>query len=364
MGVEDGGPPADPTDPWRTRTQAHRQADQEAAGHTNGNRPNLASYEIDWPTFWGKDPATSEWLLEPLIAARRAHALYAGAKAGKSWLMLAAAASLATGRPFLGHPTSPPIDVVYSDWEMSEADLRERLEDDFGYGPDDDLSHLHYLLLPSMPGLDTAAGGHQFVEYTRDTASQLAILDTVARAVDGPENDADTYRDMWHHTGLPLKQADIAWVRLDHSGKDPTKGQRGSSAKDGDVDIVWNYTRTETGAQLKATHRRMAWIPQHFDITILIEPDTGRVTHQLTAGDGPTWPAGTREGVLLLDQLGIPPEASMRVAQKALKGSGHPMRWEIVQACVRWRRDTKQKPLLTDLGHTPDTPGHTTAAHG
>jgi hypothetical protein len=33
-------------------------------------------------------------------------------------------------------------------------------------------------------------------------------------------------------------------IRLDHSGKDEAKGQRGGSAKSGDVDAVWRLSKT------------------------------------------------------------------------------------------------------------------------
>jgi Fe2+ transport system protein FeoA len=42
-------------------------------------------------------------------------------------------------------------------------DLRERLEG-FGYGPDDDLSLLHYALLPTIDPLDTELGAAYVVD--------------------------------------------------------------------------------------------------------------------------------------------------------------------------------------------------------
>jgi hypothetical protein len=58
------------------------------------------------------------------------------------------------------------------------------------------------------------------------------VIDTVSRAIDGEENSNDTW----------LNQLGIAMIRLDHSGKDETKGMRGGSAKSGDVDAVWLST--------------------------------------------------------------------------------------------------------------------------
>src|SRR5215207_7410755 len=70
----------------------------------------------------------------------------------------------------------------------------------------------------------------------------------MSRAVAGEENSADTLRNFNRHTGSLLKRHGNTWWRADHSGKDPTKGARGTSAKNDDVDIVWQLNRTESGA--------------------------------------------------------------------------------------------------------------------
>ena len=44
-------------------------------------------------------------------------------------------------------------------------------------------------------------------------------------------------------------------VRLDHTGKDQTKGQRGGSAKYGDVDAVWKLTEVVKGSLPAGMHR-------------------------------------------------------------------------------------------------------------
>ena len=47
-------------------------------------------------------------------------------------------------------------------------------------------------------------------------------------------------------------------VRLDHTGKDETKGQRGGSAKSGDVDAIWRLSRvTEVRFRLECTNSRL-----------------------------------------------------------------------------------------------------------
>jgi len=229
----------------------------------------LAQWAIDWPTFWAADDEDEDrWLLEPLFARGRGHAIYAGAKTGKSYVILAACAALATGRPFLDKPAGEPRTVLYCDYEMTQDDVRERLEE-FGYGPADDLSRLHYISLPAIDGLDTEDGGLALVAAAIAVEADLVVIDTTGRAVEGEENSADTFRAFYRHTGLGLKQAGIAFVRADHAGKDVAKGQRGSSGKNDDVDVVIQMTMTDDGRRLRATHRRMGWYPAETDIRII-----------------------------------------------------------------------------------------------
>jgi RecA-family ATPase len=148
---------------------------------------------IDWATFWATESPVEDWLLEPVVAAGRQTAIYATAKAGKSLLVLDATAAAATGRSVLGYPPQEPITVLYVDLEMTEADLRERLTD-LGYGPEDDLSRLHYYQLPPLPPLDGEFGGEILTSIAIEREAALVVIDTMARAVSGAENDADTMR--------------------------------------------------------------------------------------------------------------------------------------------------------------------------
>ncbi len=143
---------------------------------------------------------------------------------------------IALGLTLDGHKV-PPRHVLYLDYEMTPEDLRDRLEY-FGYGPEYDLSHLHYASLPTLDALDSASGGDQITTDAVALGADLVVIDTAGRAVTGDENEADTYRALYARTGRLLKAEGIALVRLDHAGKDVAKGQRGSSGKNDDVDIV------------------------------------------------------------------------------------------------------------------------------
>jgi hypothetical protein len=227
----------------------------------------LLTQLINWQEFWNEEHSAEDWIAPPLIARGRQTALYAEAKSGKSWITLNVVAALATGTPILGQPAQPPVHVLYLDYEMTPADLYERL-DEFGYGPNTDLTHLHYALIPSLPPLNTHEGAQALIKLALAVNAEVVVIDTTGRAVEGEENSADTYRDFARTTGLELKRNNISLIRTDHAGKDNSRGQRGSSAKNDDVDLVYRIHKTPDGVQLVRTHSRISWAPQTVDLTI------------------------------------------------------------------------------------------------
>ena len=195
---------------------------------------------LDWHSLWEQEDE-EEWLLYPLIPARRLIALFSAAKVGKSLLMLEIAAALSTGKKVLGHDPGRRVRVLYVDFENDpRGDVRTRLQD-MGYGPAD-LDRLDYLSFPSLPYLDSEMGAASLLAAVEAYGPELVVIDTISRAVKGEENDNDTWLNLYKHTGLTLKKAKVAMIRLDHTGKDETKGQRGGSAKSGDVDAIWKLS--------------------------------------------------------------------------------------------------------------------------
>lgn len=305
---------------------------------------------IDWTSFWDTERRDEDWLYQDVFARGRGHALYASHKAGKSLLMLAIAAELATG------PDN--IAVVYLDYEMTEDDLAERLTD-MGYGPESDLSRLRYALLPTLPPLDTADGSAALstildgVEADHEGAHLLVAIDTTARAVAGEENSSDTFRAFYNHTGIALKRRGATWARLDHAGKDGTKGQRGSSAKGDDVDLVWRLAKTDRGVTLRRDLSRMRWVPETVSFAIDEEPLAYRPVVS-------AWPEGTETTGRLLDRLGVPADASRRDAQATLKEAGQGRRTGVVNAALKWRR-TRPAELVSIDGDDDETRSGTTS---
>jgi hypothetical protein len=329
LGTQGFGTPPDSADDLAALIGTATPATQEdAPAHP------LAEYALDWDTAWTTDHTAADWLLEPLFAAQRAHAMYAGAKVGKSWFVLAGCAALATGRPFLGYPGGEPVDVLYVDYEMTPDDVMSRLLA-FGYSQADDLSHLTYAVLPSLPPLDTPAGGQALLTSAQAVGARFVVIDTMGRAVEGDENESSTYQEFYVHTGLPLKRAGIGWIRLDHAGKDDSKGQRGSSAKNDDVDIVMKLSRTEAGLTITATHRRVGWYPEKTQV-VVAEGDDGVTTFRI-AGATAGYVTGAFDLADKLDELNVPLEWGRVKVRQVLIANDIPATNAVLGDAIRWR---------------------------
>ena len=335
-----------------TRSEAAEVDDEVLASQEN--RIALA-HIVDWGKFWQDDHSDEDWLAYPLLPRGRAVALYAPAKAGKSTVVLAAAAAAATGRPVFGVRQSDPVRVLYLDYEMTQADLQERVME-LGYTEQDDLSNLKYALLPSLPPLDSLEGALAVLELVDKYDIECVIIDTFGRAVAGEEDHADTVRAFYRHTGLSLKAKGVTYLRTDHSGKDVSKGMRGSSAKNDDVDLVWKLTRADISAQvhgvkIERTHSRISWIPESLTIK-RIETEVG--FDFVLDQDAQRFPDGTAADMQALVRAGVTRDDSQRTADEKKKAAGIKMGGVKLRNALKMLQGTDP---LKYLGTTSDRVG-------
>lgn len=285
----------------------------------------LRSMLLDWPEFWVADHQAEEWLWEPVIPAKRSTAIFAAGGVGKSLIVLRFVLDMIQA----GHT------ILYLDYEMTPDDLFDRFED-MHVDEDTDLSRLHYAQLPSLPPLDTSEGGKYVNRLAELVGAELVVIDTFARTVQGDENEADTVRQFYRWTGIHLKANGRAFIRIDHAGKDTTKGQRGSSAKNDDVDVVWHLKRTDDGYTLTAKKKRMGWVPEEVELVRSDDPFVLRLR------GGITYPVGTVEIANEMDRLDIP----VKISERAARQAGITGRNEVVRAAIRYRKVRSPRSYL------------------
>jgi hypothetical protein len=247
--------------------------------------------------------------------------------------------------------------------EMAPDDLWDRLSD-FGWtvdNPDFDLlvEHLHYYQLIDLPPLDTEEGGIAIMEIVDLHQATLVVIDTVSRVTKGDENATETYRDLFRHTETRLKRQGVALARLDHLGKDATRGSRGASAKEDPLDVVFILEPIDNGIRLKRTKGRQPGLPDYVNISQ--EFTNGILQHVIPDAVAPEW---LIDFVFEIDQLGLPEDAGIPTVQKALRDLGKGRRRSVIADAVRFRKGrqqgvpkTREHPGNTQREHPAEHPG-------
>ncbi|WP_371408897.1 helicase RepA family protein [Micromonospora zamorensis] len=279
---------------------------------------------INWPEFLATDPGEADWHAGQLIERGQQMSLIGAGKVGKSLLALDWAVTMAAGHRFLGDEARAPVPVLYLDMENTPVDIKRRIVA-LGHQAAD-LANLHYLQFPAIGPLDTRDGAAALLARVDHYAPQVVILDTVSRFISKPENDSNTWLDLYNHSLKHLKRRGITVIRLDHFGKEVERGGRGSSAKTQDVDHVWELTPVGRDTfRLKRTFTRTGLGPT--DLTLRRDGRPGEagttrheVIGQASAASEPTWlaDAAIASIVTTLDAAGVP----ARYGREKLRAAG------------------------------------------
>ncbi|MFI2761354.1 AAA family ATPase [Streptomyces echinatus] len=322
----------------------------EALRENTGRGPaHLTASLLDWGTFFATDFGAIQLLPGKLMGPGQQITLVGDGKAGKSLFCQEWMWRMATGQSVLGDHAQAPVRILYLDAENGQEQVQERFLS-FGAGPRS-MGELRYASFPPVRPLDTAGGGADLLAMVKATGAELVVIDTVSRFISGPENEADTWLNLYRHTLLPLKRDRIASVRLDHFGKDKERGGRGSSAKTQDVDHVWELTYQGGGAlSLKRTHTRTGIGPDQFSILRQSRRDgdnwaLGGTRHVLMTYDVDpdalaAAPPGTDEYIIsVLDQAGVPFDAGNRVVKAKLADLQIPAGSDKISRVVKARQN-------------------------
>jgi KaiC/GvpD/RAD55 family RecA-like ATPase len=278
---------------------------------------------VDWRTAWKEEAARIKWLVEPVLEEGTLCALYGRPGDGKSlitlWLCLQIVRSGGT--------------VLMCDDENTRTDLVARLKA-FGASPEE-LDNLITLNFASLPPLDTPEGGRHLTALADKYSPAMITLDTISRMVEGEENSATTYLQLYRNSMTPLKARWICVLRIDHSGKETARGQRGSSAKSGDVDVVWRLSReSEDFLVLEREKSRNG----HGDPTVVLQKLDHPCLHfewdACSLVDGQVIELAKR-----LDRYGAALDCTRESAEAMLHEYSIGARHEKVSAALKYRRD-------------------------
>ncbi len=302
-----------------------------------------------------QDEPETRWLVEGFLQAGSSNAIYGDMKAGKTLLLQDVAAGLATGRSVLGLPPQQRCRVLYLDFENHlRNDIVPRMRD-MGHGPADLRGWLHYASFPDIPPMDTAEGGARVHQLAAATDPALIIIDTTSRIIGGSVQSPDTIADLARYTLFGLKRAGHTVIRIDHEGKDASRGQVGANAKNADVDTVWHMTEVQKDTavfRLRAEYHRC---PDTADFRIRRSggshrPEPGPLRHVIEQDA-----LDTRQMQLAawLSGQGVPVSAGRPKVRELLKAAGMQVPNEDLSLVIRYRKTVRGQVYAAGNGQVP-----------
>lgn len=181
------------------------------------------------------------FLLEPFVLRDLPSVIFGDGGSGKSYFALALAASLQSGRPFLGIAPKETCRVAYLDWELNPQEHRARAQMLAG------TDRLGLLYVPC--GRRRLRDQVQKLQKIFDEHSiDFAIIDSVGFACGGDLNDAQVALDYFES----LKQLQVGTLSIGHVNKAGDTGKVfGSSYFHFGFRLAWYVERAEESTDEK-----------------------------------------------------------------------------------------------------------------
>jgi hypothetical protein len=219
----------------------------KAVAEAQEQDPNSPAAKIHWD---GEvNPLDEKWLIEELLPEVGSGLISGQTQTYKTFVALDLSAAIMNGEPFLNYPTRREGGVLFIAAEGSNSvALRQRAVIEHKY----DGGKMPFAWKTVSPRLMSANAVDELTKVATETNAQmqvkfnvplvLIIIDTIAVAAgyekSGEENDASaTQRVMSTLAKLAVRTTTFVFG-VDHYGKNPETGTRGSSAKEGGADVT------------------------------------------------------------------------------------------------------------------------------
>jgi hypothetical protein len=185
-----------------------------------------------------------QWLVDGIIPDKGLTFLYGQRGKGKSFVTLDAALHIASGSKWLGRDTKAG-GVIYCAGE-GLAGYGVRVEGWARQHPSLDVGN--FRLMPLVPNFRDEKEVAKLARTIKQNLgdAKLIIIDTVARAIPGAEENSSKDMGLFVSACDAIRQTcGVAVIGVHHSGKDDERGMRGSSALEGAGDAVIHLKRLE-----------------------------------------------------------------------------------------------------------------------
>jgi hypothetical protein len=218
----------------------------EATGERDEESDDSGGEADDALPFVGFDDLQVEvqkpWIAKHVVALGETSSWIGGPGKGKSALLTDIAIHAGSERDWRGHKAKGRFGVVYLALERADL-VKRRLE---AYKRKHGLKGLPIVVVTKPVDLMEPAAVRVLVATIKKVASRygvevgLLIIDTFAKAIaygNGDENSARDQNRVRGHLREVQRGTGVHIALVGHTGKDETKGERGSNAGLGDVDV-------------------------------------------------------------------------------------------------------------------------------
>lgn len=188
-----------------------------------------------------------DWIIKGVIAKAETSAWIAPPGHGKSALLAEIAVHCAAGRDWRGQKAKEPCGVVFL--ALERADLcKRRLH---AYAQRDGFDDLPIAIHAGIIDLMSTGCVQAIIEIVREAERQFSysvgmiVIDTFNKGIAAGNGDEDKARDQNRVAANLRRVQELLGVHIaliGHTGKDETRGARGSNAHLGDVDLMIQIT--------------------------------------------------------------------------------------------------------------------------
>lgn len=201
-----------------------------------------------------------QWLIGDLMPSTGLHVLYGAPGSGKSFLALDVALHVAAGKAWGGRPVRKG-GVVYVASEGGQGFRKRVVAARATLG---DAEDVRFALVTTAPNLGRDGDTAELIEQIRAQTGalgwepQLIVIDTLSRSVeDMNESSSQDVMRFVSNAELISKAFGCVVMPVHHTGKDESKGMRGSSALHGSADAEWLVSRPEDAGPRQMSVEKM-----------------------------------------------------------------------------------------------------------
>ncbi|GEA59607.1 helicase RepA family protein [Vibrio comitans] len=190
-----------------------------------------------------------EWLIKGFVSKHSFGVVFGKSGSRKSFITIDMSCAIASGTPWQNQRTQSGAVVYIAAEGQVGMSRRVKAWETANGRTVDNLYILGHSIMMSIPSArNNLINSIKEIEDKNKVKVELVVLDTLARNFDGDENSSDAMGKFIHGCDLVKEEIKASILCVHHSGKDASKGGRGSSALNAACDYEFQVTHdSKTG---------------------------------------------------------------------------------------------------------------------